>query len=32
MMRSLSASELDAILKKMGKGLLSEYTINREAA
>jgi hypothetical protein len=32
MMPSLTAGELDAILKKMGKGLLSEYTINRDAA
>ena len=29
---SLTANELDACLKKMGKGLLSEYAINREAA
>jgi uncharacterized membrane protein len=27
---SLTANELDACLKKMGKGLLSEYAINRE--
>jgi len=29
---SLSANELDAFLKKMGKGLLSECAIDREAA
>lgn len=29
---SLTANELDAFLKKMGKGLLSECVINREAA
>jgi hypothetical protein len=29
---SLTANELDAVLKKMGKGLLSECAINREAA
>jgi hypothetical protein len=32
MMPSLTANELDAILKKMGNGLLSEYTIDREVA
>jgi hypothetical protein len=31
-MPSLTANELDAFLKKMGKGLLSECAINREAA
>jgi uncharacterized membrane protein (GlpM family) len=29
---SLSANELDVLLKKLGKGLLSKCTINREAA
>jgi len=29
---SLTANELDACLKKMGKGLLSEYAIKTEAA
>ena len=29
---SLTADELDACLRKMGKGLLSEYAINKEAA
>ncbi len=29
-MPSLTANELDAILKKMGKGLLSEYIINKD--
>lgn len=32
MMSSLTANELDAILKKMGEGLLSECIINREVA
>ena len=32
LMPSLTANELDAILKKMGKGLLSEYTISRKVA
>ena len=32
MMPSLTANELDAILKKMGEGLLSACTINRKVA
>ncbi len=32
MMPSLTANELDAILKKMGEGLLSESIINKEVA
>lgn len=32
MMSSLTANELDAILKKMGEGLLCECIINREVA
>ena len=32
MMPSLTANELDAILKKMGEGLLSERAINRKVA
>ena len=31
-MRSLTANELDAILKKIGEGLLSERAINRKVA
>ena len=30
LIRSLSANELDVLLKKIGKGLLSEYNITRE--
>jgi len=29
---SLSANEFDVLLKKLGKGLLSECAINREVA